>query len=196
MRYRGWIASVLMIALLLSSCASEEVSMARKVSQYYAGARSLQANVEMQVNLGEQISAFTLGWDMEADVCKITVLKPSEIAGLCVTITNDGQEITYEDAAIALPRTDGTTAPMPTEALYEIYSQWIGGVHTDTAQEKIGEKDCVRIHYTEQTEAGQTEVATWFCVETLVPQKAEVFYNGERVVSCTFLNFAMQTEKS
>ncbi len=189
MRYRGFVASVLMMALILCGCQSGETSAARKIADCYKRAESWQANVAVTVDLGEQTAEFLLGWDVGEEGSTITVLKPSEIAGICVGVSKDGQEIVYDEQVIALPRTDGTTAPMPTEALCVLYEYWRYGIQNSFAVEKQGDREVVSIDYVSGGD-DNVEVQTTFDILTMYPITSEVYYDGERIIQCEFETFA------
>ncbi len=191
MKYRGLVASVLMMAVFLSGCQSGETSSARKIADCYKSATSWKSNVNMTVDLGDASADFLLGWDVKEEGSTITVLKPSEIAGVSVHVSSDGQEITYEDSVIALPRTDGTTAPMPTEALCVLYEQWRYGILDSSMAEKYGETEAISIDYRSGGD-DKTSVHTTFDVATMYPITAEVYYDGVRVITCEFETFAFE----
>jgi len=189
MKYRGTFASVLMMAMLFVGCGANETHGAKKIAEYYKTVEGFAANVEMTVDLGDQTSAFRLAWDMSSNGSRITVLEPKEIAGIGVTVSPDGQTVTYEESALVLPRTDGTAAPMPTEALGVIYDCWRYGIHASESAETQNGRSLIRIDYRQVEETDPTAVSAWFD-ETGAPVMAEVYYDGVRVIACTFEEFA------
>ncbi len=190
MKYRGLIASVLMMAVFLTGCRGGETSVSRKIADCYKSATSWKSNVNVTVDLGDASADFLLGWDVKEEGSTITVLKPSEIAGVAVYVSADGQELTYGDSVIALPRTDGTVAPMPTEALCVLYEQWRYGILDSSATEKYGDVEAVSIDY--RSADDKTSVHTIFDTATMYPITAEVYYDGVRVINCEFETFAFE----
>ena len=67
MRYRGILASVLMMAMLLASCSRTTAETAQRIAQYYKALDSWQTNVEMTVDLGEETAVFVLAWDVSSE---------------------------------------------------------------------------------------------------------------------------------
>jgi len=191
MKYRGLIASVLMMAMLFGGCQADAAET-KQIAEYYKNLDAWQTNVDLTVDLGTYTADFTLAWDVNESGSRFTVLAPTEIAGLGVTVSADGQKITYEDAAIVLPHSDGTQAPMPTEALSLIYDYWRYGIRAAETTLQQDARKLLCIDY--QNADGDTSltVSSRFDTATLYPTDAEVFHNGVRVVACTFRDFAPQ----
>jgi len=192
MRYRGICTSVLMMAMLFASCSSTSAAGAQRIAQYYETLDAWKANVAMTVDLGEQTAQFLLAWDVSPQENRITVLAPQEIAGLSVCASQDGQTLNYEDEAIVLPRSDGTIAPMPTEALMEIAGLWKYGIREAVHEEKDGEETFVCIDYGSADGEVPITVSSKFHLPSMAPVTAEVYYDGVRMITCTFESFAPQ----
>ena len=191
MKYRGFISSVLMMATLLCGCTAAP-SAAKEIAQYYQSLTAWQANVSMTVDLGTQTAAFLLAWDVTPNDSRITVLEPSEIAGIGVMIAPDRQTLSYETASIALPRSDGTMAPMPLEALCAIEALWKYGVRTAEAMESRDGIQVIRIDCSSSDETQPLSITSWFDAAARSPVAAEVYYEGERLIACEFHAFVPQ----
>ena len=191
MKYRGILASVLMMAMLFGGC-SADTATAKRIAEYYESLTAWKSNVAMTVDLGDRTADFRLAWDVTNGESCITVLAPAEIAGLGIIVSADGQTVTYEDAAIALPCSDGTVAPMPTEALSAIHMFWKYGIRAAETMEKDGEQMLVRVDYQSADDTQKLSVTSWFDALALQPVRSEVFYDDVRVIACTFEDFVPQ----
>ena len=89
-RIRSLLLSMLAL-LCLSACTGKEsgAKAAAQIAEKYSGA-SLEARLEMTADYGERVYVFTAEYSGSAGEGKITILAPSNIAGVSARIEDGG----------------------------------------------------------------------------------------------------------
>ena len=186
--------SLVMASLVvLCSCSSgkTEESRIEEIRSEYSEAESLTATALVTADYGDRVYEFKLrytGNDTEGDV---EILAPESLKGLTARIGEVGKSLIYDGAELSL----GDLTPdgiSPMECLPMMTACWKSGCTDGSVTEKINGRDTLAVTYPIQE---NEQLITWFETDTNLPLRAELFFDGDMVISCEFENIITHTEK-
>ncbi len=187
-RIRSLLLSMLAL-LCLSACTGKEsgAKAAAQIAEKYSGAL-LEARLEMTADYGERVYVFTAEYSGSAGEGKITILAPSNIAGVSARIEDGGAKLEYDGVELNTGRmTNGEVSPM--NATTGLMAAWSERGGAQCSRETLGGTKCLRLESPLDDDTGQT---TWFEESTLLPLRSEIISAGRAVLVITFANAAVR----
>lgn len=169
---------------LLSGCTSGADGMQQaldyRTSLMEAGTCAYETAVT--ADLGDSIYQFDMEWDYEvADkAAHLTVLSPTEIQGISATVSGDSAQLSFEDVALEISTEVSGNLP-PLTAPKILGDAWVAGfIQWATVEEEV-----VTVQY-----ILEKPLDLWVMTQfdgNMVPQYAEIFQGGARILSVEFL---------
>ncbi len=183
------LAAVLTILLcLLSACGSKETAslqapMDFRTQLLEAGACTFQA--EITADYGDSIYVFTVDCECLTDgTATVTVSEPQSIAGITAKITAGGDELVFDDMAVAFePLANGNAAPVCAPSI--AVDAWTNAYIRAAGQEG----EWLRVTYERGYDAEQLIVDCWYD-EKNIPICAEICYNDQTVLKLDISQFS------
>jgi len=116
---------------------------------------------------------------------RITVIKPDEVSGVSLTVSEEGSKLTFDGARLEVGRLDahGLT---PFTALPSLAASWVNGAWLEAGNTKIFGENAIMAITSAESADEKTEYRTWFSRSDLSPLYAEIYSDGERVITCKF----------
>lgn len=201
---RKYLASLLIPLLLLAGCqekagtipgggelTAEEV--ARTVRTEYLAADRCAGTVEVTADYGLRVYEFTLDftWEREGETV-LTLTAPEELAGLTARVAEGKTRLEFD--GISLDTGELTGEGLTPMELVPALMQWTQeGFMDQCVYETLGETPALRVRFRDpdvQPGAG-TECAVWFAQTGHALLRAELYWNGELVLSGAFSNFTL-----
>ena len=178
--------SILLWVALLSGCAREgdleDVLSLR--SQLLASPCSFDTRIT--ADYGDMVYLFSLHCDASPDgSVRFQVTSPESIVGIGGSLSADGGKLTFDDTALAFGLlADGQISPVG--APYVLMKALLGGYVTTYG--KDGDTMCVTIRDSYADDA--LTVDLWLKEQTY-PIRAEILYDGRRILTMELENFAI-----
>lgn len=183
---KGRIAVVIILAVLLTGCSSEEKGMDRvlQLRQNLQECTGCSFAVEITADYGDELYTFEVQCSMdEQGNLAFTISEPETIAGITGTITDTGGNLTFDDQMLAFPvLTDGLITPV--SAPWVLLRTLRGGYLRACSESEAGLMVIIDDSY--QDDSLQLDI--WLDEEDL-PKEAEILWQGRRVVSMTVKDF-------
>lgn len=167
---------VLIVLFALSSCSAGKnaEALAKEVELDYTDPESVSLTARVEADYGERIWSFLLALDGDT----VTILEPESVSGVTARIGEDGVTLAYDGAEVF---TGELTAGglSPAQALPLMLRSWGGGLLTSA--QLYGDT----LELTHRIEDG-VSLVTEFDADTLYPSRAELYRDGQRVLSAEF----------
>ncbi len=180
------LAPVLMILLLLCSCARESKSGADAIRDHYRALESASYAVTQRTDFGDRVMDFKLIYKYSASSGDaFELLEPEALRGIKATLGGEGAKIEFEGMLLELGKLPGTGLS-PLEALPFMVGQWREGYVTSEGKEKLDDIPCKRLTYKTAQGGVSVEHHAWFRESDCSPARAELFFDGTLTVSCEF----------
>lgn len=173
--------------VFLLGCRGEENSISKAVdfraSLVQAGGCRFQA--EISADFGENVVQFAVDCQADADGrTNLVVIHPETLAGITLTVTENGGKITYDGMAMDFGLlAEGNVIPAAAPAIAA--TCWLKEYIASAGMEE----GLYRVTYEKDFDEKMLKVDTWY--ENGVPICAEVCYNNERILKITITNFSM-----
>ncbi len=195
MRRAFWMC-VLMMTLLLSGCGGDKepgpMQQALDMRRSYLEAGGCDGVMEITADYGRRVHTFTVAVSVRGEVTTLTVTGPEEVAGISARLEGRQSALTFDDVILDTGTLDdqGLTVLGALPALLDAAQH---GFIDSCAHERLGERDTLHVLYRDpELERGQgREVSLWFDLQSRQLCQGEIFWDGRRVISCTFERFAL-----
>ncbi len=176
---------ILICVVLLAGCAPKTVKEAsEQITEQFRNVTVCTMDAEISADFGDRVSVFTVRYTQTAaETGTITILTPSEIAGITAQFAEGSSAVTFDDVTLETGKLAGT-ALTPIDAIPTMMRTWADGLLSETTLETLEGAKCYRLTY-EIPDSNILQNA-WFAVDTLVPVFAETLVDGQRVISCKF----------
>lgn len=182
-------AVVLVVCLVcLTGCASssKELSRSMALRSKLLQAESCTFDADITADYGDKIHTFSLSCRGDANGgMSFSVTAPETIAGITGTIREDGGNLTFEDTALHF-------GLMADDQISPVSAPWIflktlrSGYLTSAGMEE----DLLRLSIDDSYEDDALHVDIWLDEEE-IPQRAEIVYDGRRILSLLVKNFVI-----
>jgi hypothetical protein len=147
-------------------------------------AEKISLSASVTADYGDRIYECKFKYADAGGTGELTILEPSELAGLTATVSGGGVTLRYDGAALDTGELAGG-AVTPAGVIPALLEQWRSGYITESNLEKLGTADTLAL----ATELSETVAQrTWFDVKTGLPLRAELADGGRMVLAVTFEN--------
>ena len=181
-----------MLMLLLTACGGEEKDPAAELQAQYANLAGAVMEAEVSCHYADEDRAYTLLCDYAPDRSTVTVLSPANLAGISATVENGTLTLSYEDVSLDAGGYSAA-AISPVAALPKLMQAAASGYVTETSEETVGERPCLRLACDLPDDEG-TVYTTWFDQETLLPLRSEITADGEMVFEVAWNRFEVTSQ--
>lgn len=169
---------------------------ARQVRTEFLAAGSCAGTAAVTADYGQRVYEFTLdfSWEKEGETV-LTLTAPEELAGLTARIAQGQSRLEFD--GISLDTGELTGEGLTPMELVPALMEWTRtGFMAQCVYETLGEAPALRVQFREaDMKAGTgTECTAWFARTDHALLRAELFWNGELVLSGNFSNFTLQTD--
>ena len=166
---------------------------ARQIRTAFLAANSCTGTTEVTVDYGQRVYEFGLDftWVRDGETV-LTLTAPSDLAGLTARIAQGQSRLEFD--GISLDTGELTGEGLAPLELVPTLMDWVQmGFMAQCAYETLGETPVLRIQFRDpDMQAGTgTECTAWFTRTDHALLRAELFWNGELVLSGDFSNFTL-----
>lgn len=203
MRKKLFLLPILLVSLLTSctqakgaSGAGQEQTAeeeARQVRTEFLAAGSCSGTAEVTADYGQRVYEFTLSfsWEKEGETV-LTLTAPEELAGLTARAAQGQTRLEFD--GISLDTGELTGEGLTPLELVPALMEWTQtGFMAQCVYETLGETPALRVQFRDpDMKAGTgTECTAWFARTGHALLRAELFWNGELVLSGDFSDFTI-----
>lgn len=177
-----------MLLLLLTACGGgEEKDPAASLQQEYAALSAATLEADVTCNYDDEVRQYTLLCAYTPQTSTVTVLSPSNLAGISATVSQGELRLSYEDISLDAG-SYSAAAISPVAALPKLMEAAARGYITEQSQETVGERQCLRLACDLDGQEG-TLYTTWFDEQTLLPLRSEISVDGAVVYQVAWNRF-------
>ena len=186
-----------MTALCLSLCAcggkAGTDNFTEEIKTEYSAAKSVTMIAEVTADYGKRVYQYKLRCICKDGEAELEVMEPEGIKGIKAHVSNGKTGLEYEGVTLDTGELFGDGFS-PIDALPMMVEAWKGGFVEETWKDKVNGTQTVAVRYDLSEKEGEKPVkhTAWFDTESRLPVKAEILYDGYRVISCTFGNIIME----
>lgn len=162
----------------------------------FLAASSCTGTAEVTADYGQRVYQFTLdfSWVKDGETV-LTLTAPEEVAGLTARIAQGQTRLEFD--GVSLDTGELTGEGLTPMELVPALMEWTRtGFMAQCAYEDRNEVPALRVQFRDpDMQAGTgTECTAWFARTDHALLRAELFWNGELVLSGDFLSFTLQTD--
>ena len=177
---------ILILVLFMTGCTNQNADFDRALAlrNQILNASGCSFHAVITADYGDSIYKFAMqcSADSNGDMT-FTVLQPESIAGITGTISNEGGEITYDGTVLAFSLlADGLVAPVSTPWL------WMKALKGGYISTCIPENGGYRLSL-DDSYANDTLHMDIFLRNGNIPEKAEIFWKGQRMIILDISDF-------
>lgn len=182
-----WIGVPIILVFLLAGCTdgSAEIEQGLALRSSLLSADAIAFEVDIIADYSDRFSAFTLDCLGKSDgSISFTVKEPESIAGIGGIISDSGGALTFDDIALHFElMADGQLSPVsaPWVVLHALRCGYIKTVSNESGNILLMIED------TYENTCMNTEI---MLDDTGLPQQADIFYEGKRILSVDVKTFA------
>ena len=184
-----------MLMLLLTACGGgEEKDPAAELQAQYAAVESAVMEADITCHYEDEVRTYTLLCDYTPAKGTVTVLSPTNLAGISATVADGTLSLSYED--ISLDAGGYSAAAIsPVAALPKLMTAAASGYVTERSEETLGERPCLRLACDLPDDEG-TLYTTWYDQQTLLPLRSEISSDGTMVFEIAWTRFELTAKDS
>ncbi len=184
-----------MLMLLLTACGGgEEKDPAAELQAQYAAVESAVMEADITCHYEDEVRTYTLLCDYTPAKSTVTVLSPTNLAGISPTVADGTLSLSYED--ISLDAGGYSAAAIsPVAALPKLMTAAASGYVTERSEETLGERPCLRLACDLPDDEG-TLYTTWYDQQTLLPLRSEISSDGTMVFEIAWTRFELTAKDS
>lgn len=176
-----------MLLLLLTACGGEEKDPAAALQQEYAALSAATMEADVTCNYDDEVRQYTLLCAYTPESSTVTVLSPSNLAGISATVSQGELRLSYEDISLDAG-SYSAAAISPVAAMPKLMEAAARGYITEQSRETVGDRQCLRLACDLDSQKG-TLYTTWFDEETLLPLHSEISVDGAVVYDVAWSRF-------
>ena len=185
--FKRRLALPILLALLLSACGGQTRDNAPNIRDFYTNTQALTLTALVQADFGDRTAEFQMLYERSADgVETVTVEAPEEIAGITVTLLENGSQLRFEDLVLETGALPGSGLS-PLEAIPLAVKSWRDGYITEQGRDTLNGTASRRLTHTVTHDGGAITAVSWFENDTANPLKTEIFIGGYCVLRCIFI---------
>ena len=184
-----------MLMLLLTACGGGgEKDPAAELQAQYAAVESAVMEADITCHYEDEVRTYTLLCDYTPAKSTVTVLSPTNLAGISATVADGTLSLSYED--ISLDAGGYSAAAIsPVAALPKLMTAAASGYVTERSEETLGERPCLRLACDLPDDEG-TLYTTWYDQQTLLPLRSEISSDGTMVFEVAWTRFELTATDS
>ncbi len=184
MRLSRSICAFCLVAVLLSSCASGEndEKILEDIRANFGPDSHVSFAAGIDADYGDRVCSYGVSYDGGVSGGTLTITKPEVISGTTLMIADGSVALRYGEREIYT----GEILPgglSPVDAVPVILRAIAGGLVTGTVRERYEGAQCLATVFRIDD---RVDARVLFEEETLLPQRAEMYLDGTRVLSLDF----------
>lgn len=184
MRRLVTLALSIMLCFTLCACTGSSDDISENVLDIRAkciGAESFDMIFKLTAESGDRLYSFKLHYTGTDENGTVEVIEPDNISGLTIKIKDGRAELSYDSIVFDIGKLFGDVAS-PLEVIPLLIDAW----KNERVSSSYAEKDERELLTVMETSVGAESLQkTWFDSE-LLPVRAEINVDGERVIYCEF----------
>lgn len=189
------LALTIALCLCLCACGGKGGTdrSTEEIRSEYSGIKSITMIVSVTADYGNRVYEYKLRCVGKDDAMDIEVIEPEAIKGIKAHISKEGTGLEFEGVTLDTGELFGDGLS-PLEAMPMMLKAWKSGYATETWKEKINGAQTLVLKFdlSKADGAKETTHIVWFDLKSNLPVKAEILYDGYRVINCTFGNIIME----
>lgn len=178
-------ATIMMVTCV--GCSKSAGDSVEAMQKYYANITDITAAVDVCADSGV-IMDYSLAITKKGEQSAATVTAPQDISGITAVIQGSRAEISYDGAELEalLPPLAGYT---PIDCSDGIFRSLANGIVANSCVEEKLEQSCLQVTFEENSKEDKCTKMVWVSAQTHAPVFAELYLNGDRILSVTFTSF-------
>lgn len=176
-----------MLVFLLAGCSSENKPLERGLAfrSRLLSAQGCQFGVKITADYGDTLHVFSA--DCRGDssgALSFRVMEPETLSGISGTVSDTGGMLTFEDTALSFPL-------LADDQLSPVSAPWIflKTLRSGYLTSACFEENLLRLTIDDSYEEDSLQLDIWM-KEDSVPVRADILYDGKRILSLEIENFA------
>ena len=174
----------LLICIIFSSCSNINDEKAELI-QSLSSVTSAEYTAHITASFPDKEAEFTVLYTHSPENDRASIIAPSEVTGVSYTISGDTGFIEFDGAILEIGRLD-ETGVSPFSAIYSLLSTWKRGAFSEVTRTVMHGDAAYLVISHDKKDASELEYRTWFSKDNILPLYAEIFSDGERIITCEF----------
>ncbi len=184
LKRRRFIIFFFLLVFLLSSC-SVSRGDEKELSETLSSITSANYTAKITASFPAREAEFTISYTHTPESDRASVIAPGEVAGTTYTVSGEDGFLEFDGAILEIGRLD-ETGVSPFSSIYSLLNVWKNGAFSEVTSSAMHGKSAYLVISREEKNASELEYRTWFSKESLLPLYAEIFSDGERIITCEF----------
>lgn len=156
-----------------------------ELSSFLSTLENAEYTADITANFPSREASFTISFVATPEKTRACVISPSEVAGVSYSVSPDGATLEFDGAILEIGRLeDGGISPF--SCIPTLLSSWRGGDFAEISPCTIFGEKAYLVISCEDKNSVPIEYRTWFSKDDFSPLYAEIFSDGERVITCNF----------
>ncbi len=176
--------SFLLVFLLLSSC-SVSRGDEKELLETLSSVTSASYTAKITASFPSREAVFTISYTHTPECDRASVIAPSEVAGTTYTVSGEDGFLEFDGAILEIGRLD-ETGVSPFSSIYSLLNVWKNGAFSEINHAGLHGVGAYLVISREELDAAELEYRTWFSKDNFLPLYAEIFSDGERIITCEF----------
>lgn len=176
--------SFFLVFILFSSC-SVNSGDEKELSDALASITNASYTAKITANFPTREAVFTISYTHSPEGDRASVISPEEVAGTAYTVSGEDGFLEFDGAILEIGRLD-ETGVSPFSAIYSLLSTWKRGAFSEVTRTVMHGDAAYLVISHDKKDASELEYRTWFSKDNILPLYAEIFSDGERIITCEF----------
>lgn len=176
--------SVLLISFFLSSCSAGKGDV-KELSESLSSITNASYTAKITAIFPSREAVFTISHTHTPDGDRASVISPAEVAGTTYTVSGEEGFLEFDGAILEIGKLD-ETGISPFSSIYSLLNIWKNGAFSEITNSVMYEKSAYLAIAREENDGTELEYRTWFSKDNHLPLYAEIFSDGNRIITCEF----------
>ena len=165
----------------LTGCKTVQDSEILALQDYYKNLESLSLNEQIVLEREKNVIIYDFSHNYTKTLSTFTILEPTDLEGLTVTVKNGDIEFKYDDIVFFADELENTNIS-PLIVMQRVLDSWSGGFVTESKQ--TGNQ--IMLSFNLAIDDNNLSHITYFDKQTKLPKLTEVMLNNKLVMKTTY----------